>query len=185
MNSLKMFTLKCFLKKTGWWLQPRQYVGRVLFLAWHMGTSILVTCKCINATAPCKEISIYEQGVTIGKVIKLSWRMHQAPAGEPFPMAEQLSVSGQTQRAWHIQCLEIRAVQLALECFYNQVCHQHVFVLSDNMAVVACINPQWGIKSHHLQKVDILCLVTATPFVSTTKTREHLIRLKSSTYVWM
>lgn len=45
-----------------------------------------------------------------------------------------------TERTWHINCLELRAGHLALKHCYTQVRNQHVLIRSDNMAVIAYIN---------------------------------------------
>ncbi|KAL0152350.1 hypothetical protein M9458_052073 [Cirrhinus mrigala] len=52
---------------------------------------------------------------------------------------------------WHINCLELLAVLLALRHFLLMLRHKHVLVRTDNTATVAYINRQGGLRSRHIQ----------------------------------
>ncbi len=54
--------------------------------------------------------------------------------------------------SWHINCLELRAVFLALIHFLPSLRGCHVIVRTDNMAVVSHINRQGGSRSHTLNR---------------------------------
>ncbi len=54
---------------------------------------------------------------------------------------------------WHINCLELRAVFLALKYFLPVLEEHHVIVRTDNMAVVSHINRQGGSRSRTLDRL--------------------------------
>ncbi len=54
---------------------------------------------------------------------------------------------------WHINCLELRAVFLALKFFLPVLGEHHVIVRTDNMAVVSHINRQGGSRSRTLDRL--------------------------------
>ncbi len=54
---------------------------------------------------------------------------------------------------WHINCLELRAVFLALKYFLPVLGEHHVIVRTDNMAVVSHINCQGGSRSRTLDRL--------------------------------
>ncbi len=54
---------------------------------------------------------------------------------------------------WHINCLELRAVFLALKYFLPVLGEHHVIVRTDNMAVVSHINRQGGSRSRTLDRL--------------------------------
>lgn len=55
-----------------------------------------------------------------------------------------------TEQSLHINCLEMKAVGLALKAFLSNLRGHHVLVRTDNMSVVAYINRQGGIRSGNL-----------------------------------
>ncbi len=55
--------------------------------------------------------------------------------------------------SWHINCLELRAVFLALMYFLPVLGGYHVIVRTDNMAVVSHINRQGGSRSRTLDRL--------------------------------
>ncbi len=54
---------------------------------------------------------------------------------------------------WHINCLELRSVFLALKYFLPVLGGHHIIVRTDNMAVVSHINRQGGSKSRTLDRL--------------------------------
>ncbi len=54
---------------------------------------------------------------------------------------------------WHINCLELRAVFLALKYFLPVLGGYHIIVRTDNMAVVSHINRQGGSRSRTLDRL--------------------------------
>ncbi len=55
--------------------------------------------------------------------------------------------------SWHINCLELRAVFLALKYFLPVLGGYHIIVRTDNMAVVSHINRQGGSRSRTLDRL--------------------------------
>ncbi len=55
--------------------------------------------------------------------------------------------------SWHINCLELRAVFLALRYFLPVLGGYHIIVRTDNMAVVSHINRQGGSRSRTLDRL--------------------------------
>ncbi len=55
--------------------------------------------------------------------------------------------------SWHINCLELRAVFLALMYFLPVLGEHHIIVRKDNMAVVSHINHQGGSRSRTLDRL--------------------------------
>ncbi len=69
--------------------------------------------------------------------------------------------------SWHINCLELRAVFLALIHFLPSLKGCHVIVRTDNMAVVSHINHQGGSRSCTLNRhARRLLLWTQDKFLS-------------------
>ncbi|CAM4634692.1 unnamed protein product [Leuciscus chuanchicus] len=57
------------------------------------------------------------------------------------------------QRLWHVSCLELLAVRLALHRFRALLRGQHVLVQSDNTATVAYISRQGGLRSRRMSQL--------------------------------
>ncbi len=55
--------------------------------------------------------------------------------------------------SWHINCLELKAVFLALMCFLPVLGGSHIIVRTDDMAVVSHINRQGGSRSRTLDRL--------------------------------
>ncbi|KAL0187925.1 hypothetical protein M9458_015024, partial [Cirrhinus mrigala] len=54
---------------------------------------------------------------------------------------------------WHVNCLELLAVFLALRRFLPMLRHKHVLVHTDNTATVAYINHQGGLRSRRMSQL--------------------------------
>ncbi len=54
---------------------------------------------------------------------------------------------------WHINCLELWAVHLALRQFWPLLFGKHVLVHTDNTAAVSYINRLGSIRSHHMSQL--------------------------------
>ncbi|KAI2652443.1 ORF V: Enzymatic polyprotein [Labeo rohita] len=54
---------------------------------------------------------------------------------------------------WHVNCLELLAVFLALRRFLPMLRHKHVLVRMDNTATVAYINHQGGLRSRRMSQL--------------------------------
>ncbi|KAI2661350.1 ORF V: Enzymatic polyprotein [Labeo rohita] len=58
-----------------------------------------------------------------------------------------------TRLQWHINCLELLAVLLALRRFRPTLRHKHVLVRTDSTATVAYINRQGGLRSRRMSQL--------------------------------
>ncbi len=86
--------------------------------------------------------------------ILLSQQMPPAQAGALHAMGRQPLGSGRGPRLlWHINCLELRAVHLALRQFRPLLLGKHVLVGMDNSAAVLYINRLRGIRSHRMSQL--------------------------------
>lgn len=56
------------------------------------------------------------------------------------------------ERTWRTNCLELRAIFLALQSFLRQVQGDHVLIRMENMSVVSYINRQGGVHSRALYR---------------------------------
>ncbi|KAL0160080.1 hypothetical protein M9458_043805, partial [Cirrhinus mrigala] len=73
-----------------------------------------------------------------------------------FSPPEHLAASGSwtgPQLQWHINCLELLAVLLALRRFRPMLRHKHVLVRTDSTATVAYINHQGGLRSRRMSQL--------------------------------
>ncbi len=82
-----------------------------------------------------------------------SWRTHQWRAGARSSKADRRGEWTGEFLSWHINCLELRAVFLALMYFLPVLGGYHVIVRTDNMAVVSNINRQEGSRSRTLDRL--------------------------------
>ncbi len=77
-----------------------------------------------------------------------------ATAGGPRTTGRQCQGCGRApQRHWHINCLELLAVYLALGRLKGPLRGKHVLVRTDNTATVAYINCQGGLRSRRMSQL--------------------------------
>ncbi len=84
---------------------------------------------------------------------RAGWEWVRSPWGAVF---EGRPASGEWKEeflSWHINCLELRAVFLALKYFLPVLGGYHIIVRTDNMAVVSHINRQGGSRSRTLDRL--------------------------------
>jgi hypothetical protein len=150
MGLLRMRPLQHWLKR------------RVPTHAWQSGSlRIRVNHGCLRTLVPWRAQDWYQEGVTMGTISRrkvvftdasnLGWgALHKGtPASGLWLSAEQ---------SLHINCLEMKAVGLALNAFLSSLRGHHVLVRTDNMSVVAYINHQGGVRSGglHAMARDLL-----------------------------
>ncbi|KAI2645297.1 ORF V: Enzymatic polyprotein [Labeo rohita] len=130
---------------------------RVPRWAWHRGTlRIGVSPQCCHLFSPWSDPAFLRAGIPLGQVSRhvvvhtdastTGWGAvcnGQAPSG---------SWTG-PRLLWHINCLELLAVLLALRRFLPMLHHKHVLVHTDNTATVAYINRQGGLRSRHMSQL--------------------------------
>ncbi|KAL0146508.1 hypothetical protein M9458_058139, partial [Cirrhinus mrigala] len=113
----------------------------------HSRTCIVVTRKCLNALEPWRDRN---HTVTRWKIITTDasmagWGAH----------CDGVPASGrwtESERLWHINHLELRAVFLALQSFITQVRGHHVLIRIDSMSMVLYINRQGEVHSRALHE---------------------------------
>ncbi len=116
--------------------------SRVPQNAWRMGTlRIKVTRDCLHTLTPWRNMTLCRRGVHIDQVIR---RKNVRPA---------FGTWSETEKSWHINCLELHALHLALECFLADILHSHIFIRTDIMTVAAFINHQGGVNSRPLLRL--------------------------------
>ncbi|XP_058624259.1 uncharacterized protein LOC131535672 [Onychostoma macrolepis] len=98
-------------------------------------------------------MTLYHRGVRIGQVIRRKNVTTDASStgwGAVCDGRPAFGTWSETEKSWHINCLELRAVHLALECFLPDILQRHVLIRTDSMTVVAFINHQGGVNSRPL-----------------------------------
>ncbi|KAI2661198.1 ORF V: Enzymatic polyprotein [Labeo rohita] len=115
---------------------------RVLRWAWHRGTLRIGVSR--SAGVPLGQVSrhvvVHTDASTTGWGAVCNG---QAASG---------SWTG-PRLLWHINCLELLAVLLALRRFLPMLRHKHVLVRTDNTATVAYINRQGGLRSRRMSEL--------------------------------
>ncbi|KAL0148340.1 hypothetical protein M9458_056320 [Cirrhinus mrigala] len=114
---------------------------RVPRWAWHRGTlRISISPQCRRLFSPPEHLVVYTDAsstgwgaVCNGKAASGSWT---------GPRLQ-----------WHINCLELLAVLLALRRFRPTLRHNHVLVRTDSTATVAYINRQGGLRSRRMSQL--------------------------------
>ncbi|KAL0201521.1 hypothetical protein M9458_004708, partial [Cirrhinus mrigala] len=106
--------------------------------------------------APWFNTRMFEQGVSMGRVVSRKIVTTDASLTGWGALCEGRPAYGTWTRAqakWHINCLELKAVFLALQGFLPLIKDRHVLVRTDNTTVVSYINHQGGIRSRSLQRL--------------------------------
>ncbi|KAL0199646.1 hypothetical protein M9458_002833, partial [Cirrhinus mrigala] len=131
--------------------------SRVPSNAWKNGhLRVLVTRECMQTLAPWFNTRMFEQGVSMGRVVSRKIVTTDASLTGWGALCEGRPAYGTWTRAqakWHINCLELKAVFLALQGFLPLIKDRHVLVRTDNTTVVSYINHQGGIRSRSLQRL--------------------------------
>ncbi|KAI2661295.1 ORF V: Enzymatic polyprotein [Labeo rohita] len=128
---------------------------RVPRWAWHRGTlRIGVSPQCRRLFSPWSDPAFLRAGVPLGQVSR-----HVVVHTDASTMGWGAVCNGQAASGswmgprllWHISCLELLAVLLALRRFLPM--HKHVLVRTDNTATVAYINRQGGLRSCRMSQL--------------------------------
>lgn len=122
--------------------------------AWKLGRArIVVTRRCLSALKPWQNPDLYQRGVQMGLVTRRKVVTTDASTTGWGAHCDGLPASGhwtESERTWHINRLELRAVSLALQSFMTQIRGHHMLIRTDNMTVVSYINRQGGVHSKAL-----------------------------------
>ncbi len=108
-------------------------------------------------TLPCAEdLAFLRAGVPLGQVSRHVVVSTDASAMGWGAMCNGHAAAGiwtGSRLQWHINCLELLAVWLALRHFKGLLHDKHVLVRTDNTATVAYINHQGGLRSRRLSQL--------------------------------
>ncbi|KAI2650483.1 ORF V: Enzymatic polyprotein [Labeo rohita] len=130
---------------------------RVPRWAWHRGTlRIGVSPQCRRLFSPWSDPAYLRAGVPLGQVSRHVVVHTDASSTGWGAVCNGQAASGSwtgPRLLWHINCLELLAVLLALRRFLPMLRHKHVLVRTDNTATVAYINHQGGLRSRRMSQL--------------------------------
>ncbi len=131
--------------------------GRVPRWAWQRGTyRVAITPECRQTFSPWSDPLFLRAGVALEQVSRHAVVFTDASATGWGATYNGQAVSGVwtgPQRHWHINCLELLAVYLALGRLKGPLRGKHVLVRTDNTATVAYINRQGGLRSRRMSQL--------------------------------
>ncbi|KAI2662397.1 ORF V: Enzymatic polyprotein [Labeo rohita] len=130
---------------------------RVPRWAWHRGTlRIGVSPQCRRLFSPWSDPAFLQAGVPLGQVSRhLVVYTDASSTGWGAVCNGQAALGSWTgpRLQWHINCLELLAVLLALRRFRPTLRHKHMLVRTDSTATVAYINRQGGLRSRRMSQL--------------------------------
>ncbi|KAL0152766.1 hypothetical protein M9458_052489 [Cirrhinus mrigala] len=130
---------------------------RVPRWAWHRGTfRVNITPSCRQTLSPWTDIMFLRSGVPLEQVsrrIVVTTDASKTGWGATCNGQAASGVWTGPRLFWHINCLELLAVLLALRRFRPMIQGKHVLVRSDNTATVAYINHQGGVRSFRMSQL--------------------------------
>ncbi|KAI2655941.1 ORF V: Enzymatic polyprotein [Labeo rohita] len=130
---------------------------RVPRWAWHQGTSrVNITPSCRQTLSPWTDIVFLWSGVPLEQVsrrIVVTTDASKIGWGATCDGQAASGVWTGPRLFWHINCLELLAVLLALRRFRPRIQGKHVLVRSDNTATVAYINHQGDVRSFRMSQL--------------------------------
>ncbi len=130
---------------------------RVPRWAWRRGTyRVSVTPSCRQTFGPWSDLAFLRAGVPLGQASRHVVVSTDASAMGWGAMCNGHAAAGLwtgSRLQWHINCLELLAVRLALRRFKGLLHDKHVLVRTDNTATVAYINHQGGLRSRRLSQL--------------------------------
>ncbi len=131
--------------------------GRVPRWAWQSGTlRVQVTPACRQTFTPWSDLSFLRAGVPLEQVSRHAVVYTDASAKGWGATFNGLAVSGVwtgPKLHWHINCLELLAVHLALNRLKRRLRGEHVLVRTDSTATIAYINRQGGLRSRRMSQL--------------------------------
>ncbi len=117
---------------------------------------VQVTPACRQTFTPWSDPSFLRAGVPLEQVSRHAVVYTDASAKGWGATFNGLAVSGVwtgPQLHWHINCLELLAVHLALNRLKRRLRGEHVLVRTDSTATVAYINRQGGLRSRRMSQL--------------------------------
>ncbi len=131
--------------------------SRVPRWAWRRSTlRVGITQQCRRSLSPWTDLAFLRAGVLLEQVSR-----HTVVTTDASSTGWGATCNGQTalglwtgpRLLWHINCLELWAVNLALWQFRPLLLGKHVLVRTDNTAAVSYINRLGGIRSHRMSQL--------------------------------
>ncbi len=130
---------------------------RVPRWAWRHGTyRVSLTPSCRRTFSPWSDLAFLRAGVPLEQVSRHVVVSTDASATGWGAMCNGHAAAGLwtgPQLQWHINCLELLAVWLALRRFRTLLHEKHILVRSDNTATVVYINHQGGLRSRRMSQL--------------------------------
>ncbi len=140
-------------------MRPLQHwlYGRIPRWACKRGTyRVQITPACRKTFRPWSDPSFLRAGVPLEQVSRHAVVFTDASTTGWGAMYNGHAVSGVwtgPQLHWHINCLELLAVRLALSRLRGRLQRKDVLVHTDNTATVAYINRQGGLRSRRMSQL--------------------------------
>ncbi len=140
-------------------MKPLQHwlYGRIPRWAWKRGTyRVQITPACRKTFRPWSDPSFLRAGVPLEQVSRHTVAFTDASTTGWGATYNGHAVSGVwtgPQLHWHINCLELLAVRLALSRLRGRLQRKDVLVRTDNTATVAYINRQGGLRSRRMSQL--------------------------------
>ncbi len=131
--------------------------SRVPRWAWCHGTlQVDISQQCHRSLSPWTDLAFLRAGVPLEQVSR-----HTVVTTDASSTGWGATCNGQAASGlwtgprllWHINCLELWAVHLALRQFRPLMLGKHVLVRTDNTAAVSYINRLGGIRSHRMSQL--------------------------------
>ncbi len=131
--------------------------SRVPRWAWRHGTlRVGISQQCRRSLSPWTDLAFLRAGVPLEQVSR-----HTVVTTDASSTGWGATCNGQAASGlwtgrrllWHINCLELWAVHLALRQFRPLLLGKHVLVRTDNSAAVSYINRLGGIRSHRMSQL--------------------------------
>ncbi len=131
--------------------------SRVPRWAWRRGTlRVGISQQCRRSLSPLTDLAFLRAGVPLEQV-----SLHTVVTTDASSTGWGATCNGQAASVlwtgprllWHINCLELWAVHLALRQFRPLLLGKHVLVHTDNTAAVSYINRLGGIRSHRMSQL--------------------------------
>ncbi len=140
-------------------MRPLQHwlYGRIPRWAWKCGTyRVQITPACRKTFRPWSDPSFLRAGVPLEQVSRHVVVFTDASTTGWGATYNGHAVSGVwtgPQLHWHINCLELLAVRLALSRLRGRLQRKNILVRTDNTATVAYINRQGGLRSRRMSQL--------------------------------
>ena len=143
--------------------------GRVPRWAWKRGSHrVQVTPACLQTLTPWSDLAFLRAGVPLEQISRHAVVYTDASTTGWGATYNGHAVSGVwtgPQLQWHINCLELLAVHLALNRLKGLLRGKHVLIQTDNTATVAYINRQGGLRSRRMSQLARHLLLWSQKFL--------------------